>query len=185
MKEVSPSFVVDNRNRKLLAELYNYVWKLGGGLDPTKGLLFHGPIGTGKSTLLKGLQKYLAKINRYCYAYEANISFRFTSAVEIALIYAKKGLDGLTDFTEKENMYNLAIDEIGKEPMDSKHFGTNLNVIQTILQLRYEEKHKCLTHITTNLDPNTEFSGLYGDYIADRVKEMFNVIALGGDSRRC
>ena len=38
--------------------------------------------------------------------------------------------------------------------------------------------------MTTNLDPNTEFSERYGDYIADRVKEMFNVVKIEGKSRR-
>ena len=41
-----------------------------------------------------------------------------------------------------------------------------------------------MTHATTNLDPNTEFVNKYGDYIADRVKEMCNVIELKGVSRR-
>jgi hypothetical protein len=81
-------------------------------------------------------------------------------------------------------MQNLAIDEGGSEPMDSKHFGTSLNVIQTILQLRYEVKNQFITNMTTNLNPDIEFATVYGEYIADRVKEMFNVIELKGESRR-
>ena len=73
-------------------------------------------------------------------------------------------------------MHNLAIDEVGREPMDAKHFGTGINAIQTVLQLRYEQRYCFYTHMTTNLDPDKEFSQRYGDYIADRVKEMFNVI---------
>ena len=38
--------------------------------------------------------------------------------------------------------------------------------------------------MTTNLDPDKELSQRYGAYIADRVKEMFNVIKIEGESRR-
>lgn len=185
MKEVSPAFVVDSRNQNMLNAIYNYCWGRDGKLDPTKGLLFYGPIGTGKSTLLKGLQRYFGKINHYAYSFNRDdLGFRFTSAVEISLTYGKKGLDGLSDLIDASSMTNLAIDEIGKETTESKHFGNNLNVIQTILQLRYEQRYRCITHATTNLDPNTEFTPLYGDYIADRCKEMFNVINMDGESRR-
>lgn len=68
--------------------------------------------------------------------------------------------------------------------MDSKRFGTGLNVIQTILQLRYEVRNQFRTHMTTNLNPDIDFATVYGEYIANRVKEMFNVIELKGESRR-
>ncbi len=185
MRDVAPDFVVDSRNQNMLSAIYNYCWGREGKLDPNKGLLLFGPIGTGKSTLLKGLQRYFGKINHYAYSFNRDdLGFRFTSAVEISLTYGKKGLDGLSDLIDASSMTNLAIDEIGKETTESKHFGNNLNVIQTILQLRYEARYKCVTHATTNLNPNTDFGRLYGDYIADRCKEMFNVIEVGGDSRR-
>ena len=81
-------------------------------------------------------------------------------------------------------MCGLAIDEIGKEPTDSKHFGTGISVIQTILQLRYEVRREHITHGTTNLNPDEQFARIYGSYIADRVKEMFNVIEIKGETRR-
>ena len=66
MKSVSPAFTVDDSNRQLLKALYQWIWGMPGMLDLDKGLLLHGPIGVGKSTLLKGLQNYAAKIARYC-----------------------------------------------------------------------------------------------------------------------
>lgn len=185
MKEVEPGFIVDDRNKALLSELYNYVFGRSKMFDSSKGLFLWGPIGVGKSVLIKGLQRYLGKINRLRYGCNNyHIGFRLTSAVEISLMYAEKGMNGLFRFTDREYMCNLAIDELGREPADSKHYGTGINVIQTILQLRYEVRREFLTHITTNLDPNAEFGNKYGDYIADRVKEMFNVIELKGSSRR-
>lgn len=62
MKTISPVFMVDDSNRQLLKALYQWVWGIPGILDVSKGLLLHGSIGVGKSTLLKGLQNYAAKI---------------------------------------------------------------------------------------------------------------------------
>ena len=112
------------------------------------------------------------------------MTFQFTSAAEIALQFAEKGIIGLNLYTDRSCMHNLAIDEVGREPMDAKHFGTGINAIQTVLQLRYEQRYNFYTHMTTNLDPDKEFSQRYGAYIADRVKEMFNVIKIEGESRR-
>ncbi|WP_139262196.1 P-loop NTPase family protein [Bacteroides faecichinchillae] len=185
MKEVEPRFTIDERNKVLLSELYNYVWERSKLLDSSKGLLLWGPLGVGKSVLIKGLQRYLGKINRFRYGCNNDkIGFKFTSAVEISLLYAEKGMNGISQFTDRECMCNLAIDELGREPSDSKHYGTGINVVQTILQLRYEVRRDFVTHVTTNIEPNVAFGNKYGDYIADRVKEMFNVVEIKGDSRR-
>ena len=185
MQDIEPLFVVDDRNRVLLSALYDWVWNKAGLFHPSKGLLFWGPIGVGKSALLKGLQRYYGKINQYCYGFDKNnIGFKLTSAAEIALIYAEKGMNGIAQYTDRSCMCHLAIDELGREPMDAKHYGTGINVVQTILQLRYEVRREFITLATTNLNPDTEFEGIYGDYIADRVKEMFNVIEIKGKSRR-
>lgn len=185
MREIEPAFIVNERNRTIMAALYDYVWKKSEVLDSSKGLLLWGPLGVGKSVLLRGLQRYYGKINRYRFgSNNSGLGFKFISAVEIALIYAEKGMSGIAQYTDRECMCSLAIDELGREPTAAKHFGTGINVVQTILQLRYEVRREFITHATTNLDPNTQFAGVYGDYIADRVKEMFNVIEITGKSRR-
>lgn len=185
MRVASPSFVVDESNKRLLSALYDWVMGIKGVLDTHKGLLLYGDLGVGKSTLLKGLQHYCAKINQYCYGFSNDsVTFHLVSAAEISLRYSEKGIEGITQYIERDCMRNLAIDEVGREPMDSKHYGTGINVIQTVLQLRYEQRYNYLTHLTTNLDPDKEFAQYYDSYIADRVKEMFNVIKIEGKSRR-
>lgn len=185
MKEIEPRFTVDNRNKEILSAIYNWVWARNDFLDPSKGFLLWGPLGVGKSVLMRGLQIYEGKINRLRFGCNnKKLGFKITSAAEISLLYAEKGMDGIVRYTDRERMCNLAIDEVGREPTDSKHFGTGINPIQTILQLRYEVRREFITHITTNLNPDKEFSRIYGDYISDRIKEMFNVIEITGATRR-
>lgn len=187
---VSPGFVIDDRNKRLIAEIYTWVWaRLGrmesGKLDPNKGLLLWGEIGTGKTTIIKGLQRYLAMINQLCYgSNNRSMCIEIKSAAEISLHYASEGMKALERWTERKQAGHLAIDEIGREEI-STHFGTTCNTIQTLLQLRYEQRHSILTLGTTNINMiSDEFANRYGSYIQDRVKEMFNVIRVGGDSRR-
>ena len=78
---------------------------------------------------------------------------------------------------------NLVIDEFGREPNPASNYGTKMNVLQFVLQLRYDHRRTSVTHITTNMsiediEPN------YGDYVADRCKEMFNFIEFSGRSLR-
>ena len=87
MKEASPNFTIDDSNRKIIAALYDYATDENGLLDTTKGLLLYGPIGVGKSTLLKGLQLFKAKINLYSFgASNPDIGFRIVAAAELSLL---------------------------------------------------------------------------------------------------
>lgn len=190
MNAVSPGFVIDDRNIRLLSELYIWVWSSmgrmpSGKLDPDKGILLWGDIGTGKTTIIKGLQKYLATINRLaCGCNNRSICLEIRSAAEVALLYAAEGMKALNRWTEQEQAAHLAIDEIGREQISS-HFGTPCNTVQTLLQLRYELRHSVLTLGTTNIDMTSgEFTERYGSYIFDRTKEMFNVVFMSGRSRR-
>lgn len=150
-----------------------------------QGIIITRPYRSGQVHFAERATELCGKIARYCIGgADAGLTFQFTSAAEIALQFAEKGIIGLSLYTDRSCMHNLAIDEVGREPMDAKHFGTGINAIQTVLQLRYEQRYNFYTHMTTNLDPDKEFSQRYGAYIADRVKEMFNVIKIEGESRR-
>lgn len=187
---VSPGFVIDDRNVKLISEIYKWIWawlgrKEAGKFDPKKGILLWGDIGTGKTTIIKGIQRYLAMINQLCYgSNNRSICIEIRSAAEISLRYASDGMRALERWTDRDQAGHLAIDEMGREEI-STHFGTTCNTIQTLLQLRYEQRYAITTLGTTNIDMRSdEFTKRYGSYIFDRVKEMFNVIHVGGKSRR-
>ncbi|MBQ4008769.1 MAG: hypothetical protein II603_09545 [Muribaculaceae bacterium] len=79
--------------------------------------------------------------------------------------------------------HNIIVDELGREPMPANNFGTKMNVMQHIIQMRYDNRRSCVTHVTTNMAP-TDVAKYYGSYVADRCVEMFNFINLNGTSLR-
>lgn len=130
---------------------------------------------------MEGLQGYMNTIKRRDIYNDYRIGFYAKSASELANSYVGNGQERLLQWCDD----NLLIDELGKEPLPAKHYGNELNVVQFLLQMRYD-KHKrenCVTHITSNL-MLSDITPMYGDYISDRFKEMFNIIYWGGKSKR-
>lgn len=107
--------------------------------------------------------------------------FPIESASFVANQYCRKGIDSLLKYDGSTGAA-IGLDEVGREPK-VKYYGTEMDVIQYILQMRYDNRRNCMTFVTTNLCPD-EICLVYGEYIADRVNEMFNVVKIGGISRR-
>ena len=103
------------------------------------------------------------------------------TASELANIYAAEGQPSLIQYTDHD--VNLVIDEFGREPNPASNYGTKMNVLQFVLQMRYDHRRTSITHITTNMRLE-DIEPRYGDYIADRCKEMFNFIEFSGRSLR-
>ncbi len=181
---VCPDFVIDDTNRKLMNNLFQYAEHRNGSYSIEKGIWLWGNIGTGKSTIIKILELYdkLSKgltIGGYPVG-----GFRIESASTVAGKYSMKGADSLESYIYNSgNPSTISFDELGREPCPTKYFGTELNVMQYVFQCRYELRYEALTHVTTNLSLE-EVQNKYGSYIADRINEMFNVIELKGKSRR-
>lgn len=178
---VCPGFKVEGAFRKIMNDIFLYA---EGDSGAGKGLLLTGDYGTGKSTIMQILNKYLWFIGgRDAGDYPIG-GFRIDSASYVSTGFSMKGRDYLELYTYNGGIpRTICFDELGREPIPSKHFGTELNVMQYILQCRYELRYECKTHITTNLSIE-EIQDRYGAYIADRINEMFNVIELKGSSRR-
>ena len=181
-------YVQGDTTARTLASMIAWTWKDDRynflGLDYSKGLWLFGPLGTGKTTLLKGFRKYMASArNRHMIEREDDyrLGSWYASASEIANRYASKGQSGILDFCSANN--NIIIDELGREPIPANNFGTKLNVIQHIMQMRYDNRRMSVTHVTTNMEPG-DVAKYYGSYVADRCIEMFNFINLTGTSLR-
>lgn len=173
---------------KTLASMIAWIWRDDRynfmHLDYGKGLWLFGPLGTGKTTLLKGFRKYMARVaDRYLVTRDDDyrLCAWYASASEISNLYASKGQPAILDWCSRE--HNIIVDELGREPMPANNFGTKMNVMQHILQMRYDNRRSCVTHVTTNMAP-TDVAKYYGSYVADRCVEMFNFINLNGTSLR-
>lgn len=186
--EVEPRFDPKLADKAILNSVFAWVWKADLyntlKLDYNKGLFLFGGLGLGKSMTLRALRQYRNKlVNRHESLKEDYRlkGIRLKSAAELAHIYAADGLPGLIVYTDGD--CNLIIDEFGREPRPVKYFGTDQNVLQFVLQQRYDFRRTSVTHITTNLQLE-DIAQYYGTYIADRFLEMFNFIEFKGDSLR-
>ena len=77
---------------------------------------------------------------------------------------------------------NLLIDDLGTETPGS-HFGNQVNVIGELLQIRYNDRNRHVTHATSNLDAKA-LKSKYGERVYSRINEMFNYIHMNGNDRR-
>lgn len=186
--KVEPRFDPKLADRNILNSLFAWVWKLDEynklKLDYNKGFCFYGDLGLGKSMTLQALRQYRNGLVSRHESKREDFRMKGTwlkAASELANIFAVDGQPALIKYTTDE--INLIIDELGREPRPAKYFGTELNVIQFVLQLRYDHRRDSVTHITTNLKLE-DIAQKYGAYIADRCLEMFNFIEFKGASLR-
>ncbi len=138
-------------------------------LDMNKGLLISGPVGCGKTSIMK-LLKYLVPHQK---AYEVipcrNIIFSFNHI----------GFKAIEDYGESGY---FCFDDLGVEPL-GRFFGQDCNVLGEILLSRHDllTSKKIKTHLTTNLSA-TELEDRYGQRVRSRLKHMFNLISFKKDS---
>ncbi len=185
--KVEPRFDINKVDRNVLNSLFAWVWRKDEfnvlNLDFDKGLFLYGPLGLGKSMTMLALRQYM---NWVKYHYEQKrddyrLQAWMKSASVLANLYAVDGQPKLIQYADPE--VNLVIDEFGREPCPAKYFGTEMNVLQFLLQLRYDHRRSSVTHITTNMKL-ADIAPKYGAYVADRCLEMFNFIEFKGESFR-
>lgn len=178
-QSVIPQFAIDNSNRQLITDLFHYFNGVEGRYNLDRGLWLYGDIGTGKSSLMRVFSEYLKL------SYNG---FKIHICDDISNDYSRAG--DLDLYTYNQHGYIgkpvwMCFDELGRETIPANHFGAKLNVMQHILHIRYAlwQSSRLKTFVTTNCDP-MQIEMAYGDFIRDRIREMFNVILLEGKSRR-
>ena len=162
-------FRIYEEDRDLLYSLSNYFIrdienckKLK--LDPHKGILLSGPVGCGKTSLMR-LFKYINPSQRqYEVVSSRNITFGFNHI----------GFKTVQDYGDSGY---FCFDDLGLEP-SGKFFGQECEVMGEILLSRHElfQKHKLRTHATTNLGA-TELEERYGHRVRSRMRQLFNLIS--------
>lgn len=134
------------------------------------GLLLYGNFGNGKTTMAKTIKKFIQIIN-------PSANFVQTTAREIGNS-AKEGQENFDSFKKYPMLY---IDEVGREQTQVSNFGNKINPFVEVLEYRYDKQ--LLTILTSNLT-GQEFKEIYGEYISERIQEMFDKIAFKNQSYR-
>ncbi|WP_034893847.1 ATPase [Gillisia sp. Hel_I_29] len=170
-------FKIHRKDKAILIQLISYFIKdkencKKFGIDIEKGILLSGPVGCGKTSLMK-LLRYIVPLQR---PYEMipcrNVTFSFNHL-------------GFKTIEEYGNSKIFCFDDLGVEPF-GRFYGKDLNVMGEVLLSRYElyleTKHNIKTHATTNLGAD-ELEERYGHRVRSRMRELFNLIAFDKEAR--
>ncbi len=140
------------------------------GIDIDKGILLSGPVGCGKTSLIRLLKHLVPHRKPYEVVPTRNIVFGFNHI-------------GYKTIEDYGNTQFFCFDDLGVEPM-GRHYGKDCNVMGEILLSRHDlflEK-KIKTHATTNLNA-AELEELYGIRVRSRMRQLFNLVAFDRGSR--
>ncbi|GAA3563767.1 ATPase [Snuella lapsa] len=137
-------------------------------IDPNKGILLSGPVGCGKTSLMKLLRYIVPHHKSYELIPARNITFTFNNI-------------GFKIIQEYGNSNFYCFDDLGVETT-GRYFGKDCNVIGEILLSRYDLflQRKIRTHATTNLNAQ-ELEECYGNRVRSRMRRLFNLIAFNGN----
>ena len=168
-------FKIYEEDRAILFKLCNYqirdyetCKKLD--IDLKKGILLSGPVGCGKTSLMKLIRHITPHYKFYEVIPARNIVFAFNH-----LGY------GLIEQYGDNQFY--CFDDIGVEPF-GRYFGNDCNVMGEILLSRHDLflEYKFKTHCTTNLNAH-ELEDFYGNRVRSKMRELFNLIGYGKGSK--
>lgn len=188
--ETRLKYEVDENNKEVLKWLSWYFTSdkrfEEAGFSLAKGLLLHGNVGCGKTTIMR------------MFSYNQLQSFSVVSCRTVANTFSTDGYKGITKYFGeyfpsigtnpfRHQTFGICFDDLGTESQ-KKNFGNESNVMAETLLNRYDAINllKNKTHITTNLGAE-QIKEQYGSRVASRMREMFNIIQFkkeAGDRRK-
>jgi hypothetical protein len=148
-----------------------------------KGWILMGPVGTGKTDLLKMFQNYLG---RYL---NSNYKFGMYVAWDLASDFTKEGYPVFKEHEKGNRCYDelCLIDNRNNNPVRETvtHYGNKLLIGEEIIMSRYNslKQYGYLTHFSTNAKFE-QIVDIYGERASSRLREMCNFILMAGPDRR-
>ncbi|TYQ00210.1 hypothetical protein C7447_101820 [Tenacibaculum adriaticum] len=169
------NFKIYKEDKKILYKLCNYQigdWKTCKkmNIDINKGILLSGPIGCGKTSLMKLLRYITPHYPTYELIPARIITFAFNHI----------GYKTIQDYGDNKF---YCFDDLGVEPV-GRFFGKDCNVLGEVLLSRHDFflKYRVKTHATTNLNAQ-ELEECYGNRVRSRMRELFNLIGFDKGSK--
>lgn len=170
-------FKIHREDKLTLRKLCTYYVKDKDGckkynIDPNKGLLISGPVGCGKTSLVR-LMRHLVPYQRW---------YEVISCRNVVFGFQHIGYKTIEDYGSSGS---FCFDDLGVEPI-GRFYGNNCNVLGEIILSRYDlflqSKGRLKTHATTNLNAE-ELEELYGERVRSRMRQLFNLITFEKDSK--
>jgi len=181
-----PKFHIDEANREVVRKVCMYFGNdpdfetLGENYSLKKGLFLFGGVGIGKTFIMNRFRQSQAKQ-----------AYRMADCSDIAALFAKGGEDDISKYFKDTQIHEWNIygftsagwcfDDLGVES-DGRYFGTQKNVMERILEVRYRSGVPLTTHMISNLTA-PKLRERYGDRIIDRMGEMFNLVTFSCDAK--
>lgn len=144
--------------------------------DSKFGVMLCGVPGNGKTTLLYAFQSAVNWLKDTGVFGDRKLGISVIDAKEVVQ-FAKN----YEEFRKLRSRDMLAIEDMGREPMEVIDFGNVLNPVVDLIEYRYNLQ--LFTFITTNLTKK-QIREKYGNRIADRFNEMLEVIIFKNETYR-
>ena len=140
------------------------------------GIMICGVCGNGKTTMLRALQNVLGFIDETMGRRDYGGGLKIVDAKDVVARAAHP-----ERFSEIKDIPLLAIEDLGREPSEIQNYGNVISPMVDLLEHRYDKM--LFTAMTTNILPG-QIAEQYGERIADRFREMVEVVVFKGGSFR-
>ena len=144
--------------------------------SPKRNFVLHGPVGTGKTVLIKSLFAFTAYINVIPFP-------SFIPVYKLISEFRESGQEALETILRPKI---LIVDDLGSEDIVSD-YGTKRSLLSELIYSRYDSflSEGKRTFFTTNLTLK-ELKSFYGDRVFSRLIELceYDKTALTGNDRR-
>ena len=183
---IYPGFIIDQNNENAITQL---IWYFNGDEkftinnypgDINKGVLLIGKPGTGKSLMMRIFAEYIKFDDLFFFSEGKRISMQYDikACNDIVNEFENSGHDVAANYARRRI---ICFDDLGEEKKEAVYFGSRENVMQTLIERRYQ--NSVITLATTNFNIDS-LGEMYGARVKSRIYEMFNIMILPGTDRR-